>query len=177
MKIVSSIFLFLSINLYASKSSLNFLHGLWEGHATHVMPNGEAISMTSAECVYGKLGGRIGVVEGRHIKEDGLLGFGTYAVLSPIDVEGKYRFSIYLNEGTTREATANIDADKKEWNWSFDVLPKVSGQPIIEIRYTITLANGQWNEIGHSSTDKGLHWKQFFEMKLDRKADTCTGFQ
>jgi hypothetical protein len=163
-------------NLFAENNALNFLHGLWEGQSKQTMPSGEVISMNAAECVYGKHNGRIAVVEGRHLKEEQTLGFGTFAVLSPKQKAGKYRFSIYLNDGTTREAEADIDSIQRSWIWTFDILPKVSGQPIVKVKYSIHVVNDQWIEKGNSSTDGGLNWKPFFEMTLDKKAETCTGF-
>jgi hypothetical protein len=163
----------------ADQNGLNFLFGSWEGQSHQTNRDGTVTDMKASECVYPKHAGQagsLGIVEGRHVSQStGELLFGTYAVLSPIDQSGQYRFSIYLNDGTQREATAQIDSTQQRWVWSMD-LPRPPGSPQISIRYTINISSEGWTEVGETTKDAGANWQPFFNMKLKKTSDACTGF-
>lgn len=44
------------------------------------------------------------------------------------------------------------------------------GNPMAEqIKYTITVLNNRWTEIGKMSRDSGKSWNKYFEMTFDKQ--------
>ena len=172
--------LLFGMNAQAEENPLKFLQGEWNGESHQTNRDGTVSDMQATECVYPKhinQLGSLGIVEGRHInKKTGELLFGTYAVLSKSAQPNQYRFSIYLSDGTTREAVANIDPEKQLWIWSMDLPLASTGGIQIAIRYTIRVVADEWIEIGETTRNSGKSWNKFFEMNLKKTSDICSGF-
>ena len=73
--------------------------------------------------------------------------------------EGKYRFRTYRAGGETLDPTIHIRDDSIIWSFQ---------QGGRTIRFTATVKENVWTEIGESSPDDGKTWYRFFDMKLDR---------
>jgi hypothetical protein len=153
-----------------SKTSnpINFLLGRWEGLGIK-----GTTKRISSECNYSKMNGQIAVIEARYLEVESQKLYLEFGILSPLENSGKYRFSMYRNDGTTLEAEAQLDGERQLGLLEFDLPPQSANGPTTSIRYTIQVTGNNWLEVGELSVDKGLNWKKFYEMNLKKIADTC----
>jgi hypothetical protein len=82
-----------------------------------------------------------------------------YGILSFDPVANTYKFKTFLWDGRSTDAWFNL-LSNSNYQWGFDT-------PANKIRYTITLKDNKWNEIGEISSD-GNNWRKFFEMNLTK---------
>lgn len=117
---------------------------------------------SSRESIQTKAGGMALVTEGLHTMK---LSDGTervihdaFGMITPDPAAGDYRFVTQLATGRGGDYRMKIVGDG-QFEWS------ITGNPQGTMRYTITIKDGAWNEVGEISSD-GKEWKKFFEMNL-----------
>lgn len=141
---------------------LDRLAGRWEGSGWMRRGPGEPARIRSTETVEYRLGGRVLVVEGQHWAADdpSLMVHHALGVISHDPETGRYRFRTYLASGQEGDHEMWLDGDAIVW--------LIDGTER-EIRYTITIRDGEWHEGGEISMDGGKTWHEFFGMNLKRQ--------
>ena len=142
---------------------LSFLEGKWSGEGTLTMGPGQAATARVTETATFRLDKTLFMLEGkgtakfpngsrRNVHDAiGLISF---------DAEhGEYRFRTYRAGGETLDPSIQVKDDGIVWNFP---------QGGRTIRFTATVKDNVWTEIGESSPDKGKTWYRFFDMKLRR---------
>jgi len=139
---------------------LAWMDGIWRGPATTQSPAGPH-SVTQTERIGPMLGGTIKVLEGRGYNEDGSTGFNAFGIISYDPRTNAYRLHSYaLGRAGDFELVPTADG----YVWTIPAGP-------FSIRYTATLANGTWTEVGDRIV-AGQPPQRFFEMRLRRVSDT-----
>ena len=144
----------------AAMARLAWMDGIWRGPATTQTPTGSH-SVTQTERIGPMLGGTIKVLEGRGYNADGTTGFNAFGVISFDPGSGGYRLHSYAL-GHAGDFTLTPTADGYLWT--------IPAGPF-SIRYTATLADGTWTEVGDRIV-AGQPPQRFFEMHLRRVSDT-----
>jgi hypothetical protein len=143
--------------------AIGLFEGRWEGEGWARMGPTEPVSFTSTEIVESRLDGRVLIVEGlHHRKESGEVVHHALATISWNSATGKYRFLSHLANGRSGDHEAELVDGK--FVWSIQIPDRGS------IRYTITIEDDTWHEIGEFSAD-GVEWHQTFQMDLKRVED------
>lgn len=134
------------------------LEGRWEGEGWMKMGPGEPARFVGEERVESRLDGRLLVVEGLHKTPDrSKIVHHAFGVFS-WDAQAKnYRFDTWVANRGDGAYTARMDGDALIWEMSAEGPPR---------RFTITVENDQWKEVGHVRIND--QWLQFFEMTLKR---------
>lgn len=140
---------------------LSFMRGTWVGEAKGLALDGTRYTVTQTERMGPMLGGDIIVVEGRGIKADGSTGFNAFGIVSWDAQAGKYEFRSYA---MGYAATFPLTPTTEGYSWEMPIGPGV-------IRYTATVKEGQWHEVGERIFP-GQPPVTIFEMKLKRTGDT-----
>ena len=137
---------------------LSWMDGRWRGTAITQTPTGEH-RVTQTERIGNFLGGTIKVVEGRGFNADGSVGFNAFGVISYDAATKAYVFRSYA---LGRAGTFNISPipGKRGYVWVIPAGP-------ISIRYTATIENGKWHEVGDRIVP-GKEPIRFFDMLLTR---------
>jgi len=137
-----------------------WMDGTWRGIATTRGPAGEH-KVTHTERIGTMLGGTLRVIEGRSFNPDGSIGFNAFAVISYDPAKKAYNFRSYaLGHGGDFVVTPTVDG----YVWEIPAGPAT-------IRYTATLKDKVWTEIGERVL-AGQPPARFFEMHLTRVGDT-----
>jgi hypothetical protein len=138
--------------------------GRWEGEGWARMGPTEPVPFTSTEVVESRLEGRVLIVEGLHYgKESGEVVHHALATISWDSRAGKYRFRSHLASGRSGDHEAELLDGKFVWGMEIPDRGR--------IRYTITIEDDTWHEIGEFSAD-GVEWHQTFQMDLKRVGDS-----
>ena len=151
-----------SAHLQAAMAKLDFMRGVWRGPATGVLPDGSRYQVTQTERMGPMLGGDIVVIEGRGYRDDGSTGFNAFAVVSWNPQSQKYELRSYA-QGMA--GTFELVLTPTGYVWS------VPAGPEAVIRFTATVGNGHWREVGEYVA-AGKPAVQTFEMNLDKVGDT-----
>lgn len=141
---------------------LDGMIGRWEGSGWMISGAAKE-SFVGTETVQKKLDGLILLVEGNFktplvAGQEQKVVHQTLAVLSSNLKTRNYDFKTYLLNGSVGSQELNIVGDKWEWGFQF---------PGIFMKYTITIKDNVWSEIGEYSAD-GTKWKQIFQMSLKK---------
>ncbi|HET6349423.1 MAG TPA: DUF1579 domain-containing protein [Candidatus Krumholzibacteria bacterium] len=139
---------------------LSMLDGVWRGPAWTLLPSGRH-EVTQTERVGPFLDGAVRVMEGRGYDADGTVTFNAFATLSFDPATKKYTLHSYAM-GRTGDFTVTPTADGYMW--------EIPAGPMT-IRYTATIKDGTWHEVGERVM-QGKDPVQFFEMNLKRVGDT-----
>jgi hypothetical protein len=139
---------------------LAFLDGTWRGEATETRPTGTR-TFTQTERVGPFLEGSVKVVEGRGYEADGTLVFNAFGIIAYDPDKKLYGMRTYA-QGRGADVPVTVTADG--FLWEIAVGP-------LTIRYTATVKDGTWHEVGERVTVGGGPVK-FFEMTLKRIGDT-----
>lgn len=166
--IVSFILLAFSQITFAESSPLDFLYGKWEGFGTK-----GTVVRASSECNYSKLNGKIGIIEAKYIEVESQKVHLEFGVLSPLDNNGKYKFSMVREDGSALDGIAQVDGVNQVGVLTFVFPPAKPDASAMIAKYTVTVKDGHWLEIGEISTDDGQQWKKIYEMNLKKVADMC----
>ncbi len=149
----------------AAMQKLAYMAGDWQGEGWMVMGPGPRETFRGSEKVQSKLFGLALLVEGAFFAPDSAGGerpvHTTLGVITWNPTTQKYGFRYWLASGWTGERDLILTDDG--WYWEMPAGPGAT------IRYTMTLEDGAWSEIGERTTDQGKTWTKFFEMNL-RKA-------
>jgi hypothetical protein len=140
---------------------LAFMDGEWRGTATHTNPDGSTHVLAQTERVGSFLDGKVKVVEGRGYEADGRLVFNALGVVYFDQQRQVLRFQAHAM-GNSGDYAFTPKADGFVW--------EIPAGPIT-IRYTATIANGEWVEVG-DRVMPGAPDVRFFEMRLKRIGDT-----
>lgn len=141
---------------------LAIFDGNWRGPATITLPDGKTLQLTQTERVGSMLGGTLKVIEGRGYMADGTLGFNAFAVISFSPQTGRYTFRSHA-QGYTGDFPLEVRPDGFTWS--------TPAGPGATLRYTATLKDGVWTEIGERLVE-GKPPAKTFEMQLKRIGST-----
>jgi hypothetical protein len=140
---------------------LAFLRGVWAGPATGTGREGP-YAVTQVERVGPMLGGDVLVIEGRGFRADDSTAFNAFAVVSWDPRAKRYEFRSYaMGQAGTFEFT--LTGDGYVW--------EVPAGPGAVVRYTATVKDGRWREVGER-LEAGKPPVKVFEMNLRRVGDT-----
>lgn len=139
---------------------LAFLDGIWRGPASTILPSGETHLVTQTERVGPFLDGSVRVIEGRAYQPDGTVAFNAFATISYDPARRAYTFHSYA-QGNMGDFALTPAADGFVW--------EIPGGPMT-IRYTATVKDGKWHEVGDRIVP-GRDPVRFFEMTLQRIGD------
>ncbi len=140
---------------------LAWMNGEWRGPAVTRTADGEH-RVTQTERIGDLLDGSIKVVEGRGFNPDGSKGFNAFGTISYDPATDKFEFRSYAQG---RSGTFSIVPNADGYVWEIPAGPGT-------IRYTATLADGTWTEVGDQIMP-GRPPVRFFEMKLRRVGDSA----
>ena len=143
-------------------AKLGFMNGIWAGPADGVGRDGSKFRVTQTERMGPMLGGDVIVIEGRGYKDDGTTAFNAFAVVSYDPQTKKYELRSYA-QGYA--GTFELRPTATGYVWETPAGPKAV------IRYTATVKDGSWREIGEYVAD-GKAPQKTFEMNLKRVGDT-----
>lgn len=136
--------------------ALAMMDGQWRGPAWFLAPDGQRqYELTQTERAGPFLDGAVKVVEGRGYGPDGRVTFNAFAVISFNPATGRYGMRSYAQG---QEADATVDPMPDGLRWAI---------PTAHIRYTITIKDGVWHEIGERAPP-GQPVVKFLEMRLQR---------
>ena len=140
---------------------LAYMNGVWRGPATVTLPSGEIHTVTQTERIGPFLDGSVKVMEGRGYESDGRVGFNAFGVISYDPATKKYTMRSYA-QGYQGDFVITPTADGYTW--------EVPAGPMT-IRYTATVKDGKWREVGDRIMPGRLPVR-FFEMNLVRVGDS-----
>ena len=140
---------------------LAWMDGTWRGPAVTKGPGGDH-KITQTERIGNMLDGTIKVIEGKGFNPDGTVGFNAFAVISYDPAAKAYTFRSYAQG---RAGTFVITPNADGYVWEIPAGPAT-------IRYTATIKDGLWTEIGDRILP-GQPPARFFEMNLKRVGDTA----
>lgn len=144
-----------------SMEPLGILDGTWRGPAKIIMPDGKELLLTQTERVGSFLGGTVKVIEGRGYAQDGTSPFNAFAVISYAPQTRKYNFRSYA-QGHSGDFPIEVRPDG--FTWTIKAGPAT-------LRYTATVKDGVWFEIGERIVE-GQAPVKTFEMTLRRIGST-----
>src|SRR5450755_956058 len=140
---------------------LAFMRGIWAGPAAGADRSGP-YKVTQTERVGPILGGDVMVIEGRGYRDDNSTGFNAFAAISWSAQTQKYEMRSYA-QGYAGTFELELTADGYVW--------EVPAGPNAVMRFTATVKNNAWREVGELVAEGGAP-KQVFEMNLKRVSDT-----
>ena len=140
---------------------LAYMDGAWRGPAWTIRPSGEKHEITQTERIGPMLDGSVKVIEGKGYDPDGKVTFNAFATIS-YDVTTKV-YTMHSNAlGRVGDFVVTPTADGFTW--------EIPAGPVT-IRYTATVKDGAWREVGDRIAS-GREPVRFFEMNLKRVGDT-----
>jgi len=145
----------------AAMAPLAVMDGVWRGNAWTILASGQRHEITQTERIGPFLGGSVKVVEGRGYDPDGTVTFNAFGIISYDPATRGYRFHSYA-QGRSGDFTLTPTADGYVW--------EIPAGPMT-IRYTATIRDGAWREVGDRIVP-GREPVRFFEMNLRRVGDT-----
>jgi hypothetical protein len=140
---------------------LGIFDGTWRGPAKLISGDGQALLLTQTERVGSLLGGTVKLIEGRSHAPDGSSPFNALAVISYSPQAGKYNFRSHA-QGYSGDFALEVRADG--FTWTLPAGPAT-------LRYTATVKDGVWTEIGERLVE-GQAPVKTFEMTLQRIGPT-----
>jgi hypothetical protein len=146
----------------AAMAKLDWMKGTWRGPASGSNRDGSRYEVTQTERIGPMLGGDVLVMEGRGYRADGSTGFNAFGVVSWDPRSGKYELRSYA-QGMAGTFELKPTADGYVW--------EVPAGPGAVVRYTATLHDGTWTEIGEYVRE-GAPAIKTFEMNLRRVGDS-----
>ena len=137
------------------------MDGAWRGTAWTITPGGRH-DVVHTERVGPFLGGSVKVVEGRAYLPDGSVGFNAFGTISYDPQRKAYTLHSYAM-GRAGDFPLDVKPDGYVW--------QVPAGPGAIIRYTATIGNGTWREVGDRIVGDRPPMR-IFEMNLKRIGDT-----
>jgi hypothetical protein len=116
---------------------------------------------SQTESIVSKVNNTIIQIEGlgRDIKNADMIIHQAFAIVSYDIQNKKYLFKAFKGDGRQIDAEAKLINDFTfEWGFSS---PKTG-----QIKYTITVSNNKWTEVGEMSSDGGKTFVKYLEMVL-----------
>jgi len=143
-------------------AKLSFMRGTWAGSARGSAPDGTPFEVKQTERMGPMLNGDIVVVEGRGYEKDGRVAFNAFGVVSYNVFTKAYEIRSYAM-GFAGTFPFRLTANGFVWE-----TPAGQGATM---RYTATIGNGTWHEIGERIAE-GKPPVKMIEMSLTRTGDT-----
>ncbi|MEG3147082.1 DUF1579 domain-containing protein [Sphingomonas sp. RT2P30] len=140
---------------------LAWMDGSWRGEAVTTAPDGPH-RVTQTERIGPLLGGTIKLIEGKALRADGSTGFNAFGVVSYDSAGKRYTLHSYA-QGHAGDFVLTPTATGYVWEIPLGA---------VTIRYTATLKDGVWNEVGDRVTANQPP-QRFFEMNLKRLGDSA----
>src|SRR5262245_39241109 len=140
---------------------LEYMNGVWRGPASTILPSGEKKNVTQTERIGPFLDGSVKVIEGRGYDAEGKVAFNAFGTISFDPNTKTYTLHSYAM-GHVGDFPFNPVASG--YTWEISMGPN-------KIRYTATIKDGKWNEVGDQIVP-GKDPVRFFEMNLVRVGDT-----
>jgi hypothetical protein len=141
---------------------LAFMDGVWRGPASTVLPSGEKHNITQTERIGPFLGGSVKVIEGKGYEPDGKVSFNSFATISYNTATRAYSMHSYA-QGRVGDFAFTPTAEGFSWT--------IPAGPTMTIRYTATVKDGTWHEVGDRIVADQPPVR-FFEMTLKRIGNT-----
>ena len=141
--------------------ALAMMDGVWRGPAWTILPSGEKHNITQTERIGPFLDGAVKVIEGRGYDADGSVAFNAFGTISYDAAKKAYTLHSYA---LGRVGDFNLTPNAEGYVWEIPAGP-------MTIRYTCTIKNGEWLEVGDRIAP-GQEPVRFFEMTLKRIGDT-----
>lgn len=138
-----------------------YMDGVWRGPAWTITPNGRH-EVTQTERIGPFLGGSVRMTEGRGYDSSGTVSFNALGVISYDPATRNYSMTSWA-QGYSGTFALQPTADGYVW--------EVPAGPGAKIRYTATIRDGAWREIGERIVGDARP-VQMFEMNLRRVGDT-----
>ena len=145
----------------AAMQKLDWMDGVWRGPAVSQGPQGEH-RVTQTERIGGFLGGTLKMMEGKGYQADGSIGFNAFGVVSYDAQTQSYCLTSWA-QGRAGKFPLTLTATG--YVWEIPAGPQT-------IRYTATLADGVWTEVGDYIA-AGQPPRRFFTMTLRRVGDSA----
>jgi len=140
---------------------LDFMNGVWRGAAWTILPSGEKHNVTQTERIGPFLDGSVKVIEGRGYDAEGKVSFNAFGTISFDPNTKAYTLHSYA---MGRSGDFAFTPAAGGYSWEIPAGP-------MKIRYTATIKDGKWNEVGDQIIP-GKDPVRFFEMNLQRVGDT-----
>lgn len=142
-------------------AKLAWMDGNWRGEAvTGTGPTAHHVTQT--ERIGPLLGGTVKLLEGKGFNADGSVGFNAFGVLSYDPPSKRYTLHSYA-QGHAGDFVLTPTGNGYVWE-----IPTGA----MTIRYTATLHDGTWTEVGDQIV-AGQPPRRFFEMNLHRFGDSA----
>ena len=141
---------------------LSFLDGIWRGPAWSATREGR-VELVQTERVGAFLDGAVRLIEGRGYNSDGGVAFNALGIISFDPDRRTYSLTSWA-EGRSGVFPLRVTDDGFVW--------EIAAGPGVTIRYTATVSDGAWREIGERVLADGQPPLKFFEMTLRRVGDT-----
>lgn len=142
-------------------AALAFMDGVWRGPAMTTLPSGDKHAVTQTERIGPFLDGSVKVLEGRGYDADGKATFNALGIISFDPNTRGYSMRSYAL-GRSGDFTVRRTDDGFVW--------EIPAGPTT-IRYTATVKDGKWREVGDRIV-AGKEPVRFFEMNLVRIGDS-----
>jgi hypothetical protein len=140
---------------------LAMMDGVWRGTAWTMTPGGRH-DVVHTERVGPFLGGSVKIVEGRSYRPDGSVGFNAFGTISFNPQSRAYTLHSYAM-GYAGDFPLQVKPDGYVW--------EIPAGPGAILRYTATIGNGAWREVGDRIVGAAPPMR-IFEMNLKRVGDT-----
>ncbi len=154
-----------AVTIAAQKEAIRklaWMDGVWRGQASTILPSGIKHEVTQTERIGPFLDGSVKVMEGRgYDTKTGNVTFNALGVVSYNTQTKAFSLHSYA-QGQAGDFVLTPTADGYYW--------EIPAGPMT-IRYTATLKDGVWKEVGDRIM-AGKDPVRFFEMNLKRVADT-----
>jgi hypothetical protein len=137
------------------------MDGVWRGPASTVLENGKTHAITQTERIGPFLDGTVKVLEGKGYEADGKVSFNAFGTVY-YDVNKKAYFLHSHAMGQVGDFPLTPTADGYVW--------EIQAGPVL-IRYTCTIRDGVWHEVGDRIMP-GKEPVRFFEMTLKRVGES-----
>jgi hypothetical protein len=138
-----------------------YMDGVWRGTASTTVGPGQTHVITQTERIGPFLDGSVKVIEGRGYDDDGRVSFNAFGIISFDPAKNAYTMRSYAL-GQSGDFPVNPTEDGMIW--------EIPAGPAT-IRYTATVKDGTWHEVGERVV-QGRDPVRFFEMTLKRVGDT-----
>ena len=140
---------------------LSFMDGIWRGPAWAITPEGRQ-ELVQTERVGAFLDGSIRMVEGRGYRPDGSVGFNALGIIAYDPQSRSYSMT---SHAMGYSATFPLEVTATGFAWQRPAGPGAT------IRYSATIENGTFHEIGERISGNAPPMR-VFEMILQRVGDT-----
>lgn len=145
----------------AAMKKLSFMSGVWRGTGSGVTRAGP-YQVTQTERMGPMLDGTLIVIEGKGYSADGSVAFNAFAVVSYDSATKRYMMRSYA---LGHHGDFELKPTATGYVW------EVPAGPGAIIRYTITVKDGTWNEVGDYIAGSQPP-RRIFEMNLKRIGDS-----